>query len=81
VAGGVRPRRLRHRDDLLFAPDAEQDWVLLTPGSLFAPTLWLIASLIFKYYVANFGNFNETYGAIGAVMIRCSGSTSPRSSS
>jgi membrane protein len=52
-----------------FAPDAEQDWIWLTPGSVFATTLWLAASLGFKYYVANWGNYNETYGAIGAVMI------------
>jgi membrane protein len=53
-----------------FAPDAEQDWVWLTPGSIFATALWLAASLGFKYYVANFGNYDaETYGAIGAVMV------------
>ena len=52
-----------------FAPDAEQDWVWLTPGSLFATTLWLSASLGFKYYVANMTNYAETYGAIGGVMI------------
>jgi membrane protein len=52
-----------------FAPDAEQDWVWLTPGSVFATTIWLAASLIFKYYVANVGNYTETYGAIGGVMI------------
>ncbi len=52
-----------------FAPDAEQDWVWLTPGSAFATALWLLASLGFKYYVANFGNYNETYGAIGGVMV------------
>jgi membrane protein len=52
-----------------FAPDAEQDWVWLTPGSLFATTLWLLASLGFKYYVANMTNYAETYGAIGGVMI------------
>jgi membrane protein len=52
-----------------FAPHAEQDWVWLTPGSLFATTIWLAASLMFKYYVANMGNYTETYGAIGGVMI------------
>lgn len=52
-----------------FAPDAEQDWVWLTPGSVFATTVWLLASLGFKFYVANLGNFTETYGAIGGVMI------------
>jgi len=52
-----------------FAPDADQDWTWLTPGSLAATILWLIASLGFKYYVANWGNYTETYGLIGAVMI------------
>jgi membrane protein len=52
-----------------FAPDVEQDWIWLTPGSIFATTIWLIASLGFKYYVANMGGYVETYGAIGAVMV------------
>jgi membrane protein len=52
-----------------FAPDVKQEWVWLTPGSIFATTLWLAATLGFKYYVANWGNYTETYGLIGAVMI------------
>src|SRR5687768_4995529 len=38
-----------------FAPDADQDLVWLTPGSIFATTLWLVVSLGFKYYVATMG--------------------------
>ena len=52
-----------------YAPDAEQDWVWLTPGSLIATMFWLLASLGFKYYVANMGSYTETYGAIGGVMV------------
>jgi membrane protein len=52
-----------------FAPDAEQDWVWITPGSVLATLLWLAASLGLKYYIGNFGNYNETYGAIGTVMV------------
>jgi membrane protein len=52
-----------------YAPDAEQDWVWLTPGSIFATTLWLIASLAFKYYVVNISSYAATYGAIGGVMV------------
>lgn len=52
-----------------FAPDAEQEWVWLTPGSLMATTFWLGASLGFKYYVANITNYAATYGAIGSVMV------------
>ena len=52
-----------------YAPDAEQDWVWLTPGSMFATATWLAASLGFKYYVASMGAYTETYGAIGGVMV------------
>ena len=43
-----------------FAPDADQDFAWITPGSLIATTLWLLASLAFRFYVVNFGNY-ETY--------------------
>ena len=52
-----------------FAPDAEQDFVWLTPGSVLATLLWLLFSLGFKIYVTNFSNYNETYGAIGGVIV------------
>lgn len=52
-----------------FAPDAEQDWVWLTPGSILATLLWMVASLGFKFYVVNFSSYTETYGAIGGVMV------------
>jgi membrane protein len=52
-----------------FAPDADQDWVWLTPGSILATTLWLGASLGLKYYVANLGSYTETYGVIGGFMV------------
>ena len=52
-----------------FAPDAEQDWVWLTPGSLLSTTLWLLLSLAFKYYVVNISSYAATYGALGGVMV------------
>ena len=52
-----------------FAPDAEQDWVWITPGALVGTSLWVLVSLAFKVYVANFGNYNATYGAMGGVAI------------
>jgi membrane protein len=52
-----------------FAPDAEQDWIWLTPGSVLATTLWLAASLAFKYYVVNISSYAATYGALGGVMV------------
>ena len=52
-----------------FAPDAEQDWIWITPGSVLATVLWVIVSLAFRFYVTNFASYNETYGAIGGVMV------------
>jgi membrane protein len=52
-----------------FGPDVEQDFVYLTPGSVLATMLWLLGSLAFRFYVVNFASYNETYGAIGGVMV------------
>lgn len=41
----------------------------LLPGVLTATGLWAIASGGFRYYVIHFGNYNQVYGAVGAVMI------------
>jgi membrane protein len=52
-----------------FAPDAVQEWVWITPGAIFATTLWVAISLGFKFYVAHFTSYNATYGAIGGVIV------------
>lgn len=52
-----------------FAPDVEQEWKWITPGSIFAVMGWIIASLGFSYYVTHFGSYNKTYGSIGAVIV------------
>jgi membrane protein len=52
-----------------FAPDAEQEWVWVTPGALIAATGWLIASSLFRIYAVSFGNYQATYGALGGVVV------------
>jgi membrane protein len=52
-----------------YAPDAEQEWVWITPGSVLAAVLWLIISLGFKFYVTNVATYNATYGALGGVIV------------
>jgi membrane protein len=42
-------------------------WVSL--GAILATVLWIGASILFSIYVANFGSYNQTYGALGAAMI------------
>ena len=44
-------------------------WVWLTPGSLFAALMWLALTIGFGIYVAQFGNYNATYGSLGAVVV------------
>ena len=44
-------------------------WRWITPGSVVATVLWLIASIAFSIYVRNFGSYNETYGSLGGVII------------
>ena len=51
------------------APDAVQEWVWITPGSIVATTLWLAISLGFKFYVAYVTSYNATYGAIGGIIV------------
>jgi membrane protein len=52
-----------------FAPDAEQEFAWITPGSILATTLWLLSSLAFKFYVANFTSYTATYGIIGGAIV------------
>jgi membrane protein len=53
-----------------FAPDVEQDWVWITPGSVLATLLWVAASLALKlYYQYVPGANNAAYGAIGGIMV------------
>jgi membrane protein len=41
----------------------------MSMGSAIALVVFLIASLAFGFYVANFGSYNKTYGAIGGVIV------------
>lgn len=41
----------------------------ITPGSVLALLLWLIASAGFAFYVANFGSYNKTYGTLAGVIV------------
>jgi membrane protein len=51
------------------SPNAKQGFRLISPGSVLAVVLWLIASGLFALYVANFGSYNKVYGSLAAVII------------
>jgi membrane protein len=52
-----------------FGPSRDKaEWKWVTPGGIVAAVLWLAGSMLFSWYVANFGSYNETYGSLGAVI-------------
>lgn len=53
-----------------FGPSrAPARWRWVTPGALTATVLWIAATIGFSVYVRNFGSYNETYGALGGVIV------------
>jgi len=44
-------------------------WRWVSWGSVLAVVIWLAGSLLFSWYVASFGSYNETYGSLGAVVV------------
>jgi membrane protein len=53
-----------------FASDRDQPrWSWVSPGSLVATLLWVLATIGFAIYATYFGNYNKTYGALAGVII------------
>lgn len=48
------------------APDSRWRWI--SPGAVIAGVGLVITSILFSWYAANFANYNETYGSLGAVI-------------
>jgi membrane protein len=51
------------------APNVQHAFVWLSPGAVVATAIWMAGSVGFRIYLVNFGSYQETYGAIGAVMV------------
>jgi membrane protein len=52
-----------------FLPNQRQDKTQILAGAAVAAVLWIVVTLLFRAYVANFGSYNKTYGAIGGVIV------------
>jgi membrane protein len=50
-------------------PDVQQEFRFITPGSILAVIVWIVASLGFGFYVQNFGDYDAVYGSIGAIIV------------
>lgn len=48
---------------------AQPRWRWVSWGAAIAVAMWLVGSALFSLYVTRFANYNETYGAAGAVVI------------
>ncbi|MGP4109325.1 YihY/virulence factor BrkB family protein [Streptomyces sp. 4N509B] len=51
------------------APAERRPFRWVSPGSLLAVLLWLLASAAFGLYVANFGSYDKTYGSFAAIIV------------
>jgi membrane protein len=54
---------------LYVAPDAEQHWEWITPGSLVGTTLLLAVSLLFRIYTQYWANYSATYGSLAGIIV------------
>lgn len=52
-----------------FTPCRKLKFSEVFPGSVFACAGWIIVSIVFSFYVNNFGNYSKVYGSIGTVII------------
>lgn len=52
-----------------YAPDADQDWVWITPGAILTTVLWVIFSMGFRLYVTEVGDYAATYGALAGAAV------------
>ena len=50
-------------------PNYKHPFRFVTPGAILAVVVWILASLAFSFYVANFSSYSATYGALASVII------------
>ena len=52
-----------------FLPNLKQNRKQVLAGAVVATLLWIVVTLAFRFYVQNFGSYNNTYGAIASVIV------------
>ncbi|WP_374927745.1 YihY/virulence factor BrkB family protein [Kytococcus sedentarius] len=50
-------------------PNVKMPRRILTPGAILAFVVWVVASAAFGLYIANFGNYDATYGSMAGVIV------------
>jgi membrane protein len=51
------------------APNVKVPFRIISPGSLLAVLGWVLASILFAFYVSNFSSYNKTYGALAGPIV------------
>lgn len=52
-----------------YAPAVQKRWKMVSPGTILATSLSILATLGFSFFVSNFGNYNALYGSIGTIIM------------
>lgn len=52
-----------------YAPAIQRKWNINSPGTILATFLIVLLTILFSYWVNNFGTYNKVYGSIGTVII------------
>lgn len=52
-----------------YAPAVAKKWKFISPGTILAATLSILASIAFMNFIKNFGQFNALYGSLGTIMM------------
>jgi len=51
------------------SPNAKVKKKWVSPGTLLTLVVWIVASVVFAFHVANFGSYNKTDGSMGGVIV------------
>lgn len=52
-----------------FLPNCRRRWTWLTPGTLFVALAFVVASVVFNFYIRDFSNYPHLYGALAAFIV------------
>ncbi len=52
-----------------YGPAVKERFRFISAGSTFATLLFILTSLLFSYFVNNFGTYNKVYGSIGSIIV------------
>ena len=53
----------------MILPNLRQKKTHALAGAVLTVVLWIVVTLLFRFYVQNFGSYNKTYGAFGGVIV------------